>query len=68
MRALECDRSGASPLAARCDASETLTFLLLHAGKAKCVVTTAVARELVGFLWAIACEVMGRPHSTRALS
>ena len=41
---------------------------LYHAGKAKCVVTTAVARELVGFLWAIACEVMGRPHATRALS
>ena len=30
---------------------------LYHAGKAKCVVTTAVARELVGFIWAIACEV-----------
>ena len=41
---------------------------LYHAGKAKCVVTTAVARELVGFIWAIACEVMGRPHATRALS
>ena len=41
---------------------------LYHAGKAKCVVTTAVARELVGFIWAVACEVMGRPHATRALS
>ena len=41
---------------------------LFHAGKAKCQVTTAVARELVGFLWAIACEVRGRPHATRALS
>ena len=41
---------------------------LYHAGKKKCVVTTAVARELVGLLWAIACEVMGRPHGTRALS
>ena len=41
---------------------------LYHAGKVKCVVTTAVARELVGFLWAIACEVMGRPHATRAVS
>lgn len=40
---------------------------LYHAGKAKCQVTTAVARELVGFLWAVACEVMGRPHTTRAL-
>ena len=41
---------------------------LYHEGKAKCVVTTAVARELVGFIWAVACEVMGRPHATRALS
>ena len=41
---------------------------LFHAGKMKCQVTTAVARELVGFIWAIACEVMGRPHATRALS
>ncbi len=41
---------------------------LYHAGKAKCQVTTAVARELVGFIWALACEVMGRPHTTRALS
>ena len=41
---------------------------LYNAGKAKCVVTTAVARELVGFIWAIACEVMGRAHATRARS
>ena len=41
---------------------------LYSAGKAKCVVTTAVARELVGFIWAIACEVMGRAHATRARS
>ena len=41
---------------------------LFHAGKVKCQVTTAVARELVGFIWAIACEVRGRPHATRALS
>ena len=41
---------------------------LYHAGKAKCQVTTAVARERVGFLWAIACEVTGRPHTTRAVS
>ena len=33
------------------------------AGKA---VTTAVARELAGFIWAIACEVQGRPHASRA--
>ena len=36
--------------------------------RVKCQVTTAVARELVGFIWAIACEVMGRPHTTRAVS
>ena len=41
---------------------------LYHAGKKMCVVTTAVARELVGFIWAVACEVMGRPHATRALN
>ena len=41
---------------------------LYHAGKKMCVVTTAVARELVGFIWAIACEAMGRNHATRALS
>ena len=41
---------------------------LYHAGKAKCQVTTAVARELSGFIWAIACEVTGRSHATRALN
>ena len=40
---------------------------LLRAGKVKNQVTTAVARELVGFIWAIACEVNGRPHATRAV-
>ena len=35
-------------------------------GKAKQQVTTAVARELAGFLWAIACEAMGKPHGSRA--
>ncbi len=39
---------------------------LYHAGKAKQSVCTAVARELVGFIWAIACEVMGKPHTSRA--
>ena len=39
---------------------------LYRAGKAKCHVTTAIARELVGFIWAIACEVEGKPHATRA--
>ena len=38
------------------------------AGKAHCQVTTAVARELAGFIWAIACEMGGRPHSSRALA
>ena len=34
---------------------------LYEAGKAKQAVCTAVARELAGFIWAIACEVMGKP-------
>jgi len=33
---------------------------LLNRGKLKVQVCTAVARELVGFIWAIACEVMGQ--------
>jgi transposase len=33
---------------------------LLGRGKLKVQVCTAVARELVGFIWAIACEVMGK--------
>ena len=41
---------------------------LYQAGKAKGQVTTAVARELSGFIWAIACEVTGRPYTARALS
>jgi len=40
---------------------------LCQAGKAKPKVCAAIARELVGFIWAIACEVMGKPHATRAL-
>ena len=39
---------------------------LLRAGKIKQQVTTAVGRELAGFIWAIACEVMGKPHGSRA--
>jgi transposase len=35
-------------------------------GKVAQQVTTAVARELAGFLWAIACEAMGKPHGSRA--
>jgi len=33
---------------------------LLGRGKLKVQVCTAVARELVGFIWAIACEVTGQ--------
>lgn len=39
---------------------------LIEAGKVKQQVTTAVARELAGFLWAIVCELMGKPHASRA--
>ena len=35
-------------------------------GKPAPVVCTAVARERVGFIWAIAREVHGQPHATRA--
>jgi len=41
---------------------------LIQAGKEKNRVTSAVARELAGFIWAIACEVMGRPHGSKALA
>ena len=34
---------------------------LVHRGKKTVQACTAVARELVGFIWAIACEVMQRP-------
>lgn len=34
---------------------------LLERGKLKVQVCTAVARELVGFIWVIACEVMNKP-------
>lgn len=40
---------------------------LIAAGKLKQQVTTAVARELAGFLWAIAREATGQPHGSRAL-
>ena len=32
----------------------------------KDMIVVAVARELVGFIWAIACEVNGRSHANRA--
>ena len=41
---------------------------LMRAGKEKNQVTTAVARELAGFIWAIAREVMGKPHASKALA
>ena len=34
---------------------------LIAAGKAKVVVTTAIAREMVGFIWAIARQVRPQP-------
>lgn len=41
---------------------------LMEAGKAKQQVTTAVARELAGFIWAIACESLGKAHGSKALA
>lgn len=41
---------------------------LMHTGKPTQQVTTAVARELAGFIWAIACEVQGRAHASRAVA
>ena len=41
---------------------------LANAGKPASRVTTAVGRELAGFLWAIACEMTGRPHGSRAMA
>ena len=38
---------------------------LYQRGKAKNKVVTAIARELVGFIWAVACEMQGKPHGTR---
>lgn len=38
---------------------------LLRSGKTKQQVVTAVARELAGFVWAIACEVQGKAHGSK---
>lgn len=38
---------------------------LIEGGKNKNMVCVAIARELVGFVWAITCEMMNRPHSSR---
>jgi transposase len=39
---------------------------LLQAGKNQKVVTTAIARELAGFVWAIVCEVMPQAQAAKA--
>ena len=39
---------------------------LTRAGKAKQQVTAAVAREMCGFIWAIACETTGKAHASKA--
>ncbi|SEQ71728.1 hypothetical protein SAMN05216600_1091, partial [Pseudomonas cuatrocienegasensis] len=36
--------------------------------KIKQQVVTAVARELAGFIWAIACEVAGKAHGSKAVA
>lgn len=41
---------------------------LMEAGKIKQQVVTAVARELAGFIWAIACEVAGKAHGSKAVA
>lgn len=41
---------------------------MMQAGKARNVVVTAIARELAGFIWAITCEVMGKPHGSKVLA
>lgn len=41
---------------------------LLAAGKLKQQVTAAVAREMCGFIWAIACQSNGKAHASRATS
>lgn len=41
---------------------------LLDAGKVKQLACTAIARELSGFIWAIVCEVMNKPHASRSLA
>lgn len=41
---------------------------LMESGKAKNVAVTAVARELAGFIWAIACECSGKAHGSKALA
>ena len=40
--------------------------LALEKGKPTPKVCVAIVRELTGFLWAIACEVNGKPYTMRA--
>ncbi|MCY4006121.1 MAG: transposase [Rhodobacteraceae bacterium] len=47
-----------------CARTSRLSAVRKHHGK----VTTAVARERVGFIGAIVCEVNARPHASRALT
>ena len=37
---------------------------LYQRGKAKNKVVTAIVRDLVGFIWAVACEMQGKPHGS----
>jgi len=41
---------------------------LLESGKIKQQACTAVARELSGFIWAIVCELMNKPHASRCIT
>jgi len=41
---------------------------LLESGKIKQQACTAVARELSGFIWAIVCELMDKPHASRCIT
>ncbi|MCY4258889.1 MAG: transposase [Rhodobacteraceae bacterium] len=52
------------PFGRLCACTSRLSAVRKH----QCRVTTAVARELVGFIWAIVCEVNARPHASRALA
>lgn len=42
-------------------------WYLVNKGKRPVEACTAVARELSGFVWAIACEVMGKPYACTAV-
>ena len=41
---------------------------LSHSRKPGCKVATAIARELTGYIWAIAREMSGMPHGSRSLA